>query len=1019
MTTRSKDVRPVAPTGESQGVWRSRGLNLWEPFTTARLALQRLRNTWPLLATVTLGMVVAVALLGAVPLYNDLVAEAKLQSALFAATPTDRNIQVDVVIPSLYGSSLSSVNAVVGADATHISQLVTAPTEYLDASRPFTLTKVNGRSVTTALPEYPATKGAQDLAMAFDYAQAGPHMKLLAGRLPRATTTATAPPEIIVTPALGAQPGTVLHFVDSAYAKFGFDARVVGVWTPKNPQDPFWNGRGFDTVTPPNLNNPPPPQYPILFTRAGFLGHLTYKLPDTQQTASIGALGMVAHYIYAINPSALTISQIPTQVDALTTFHSMLDGDVPGVGGASSVAFRSAVGDILASVANQLSLQTLPLDSVVAELMALALLFIFTMTGLLIESQAGEIATLKSRGASVTQVMVTYLTQGALAAVVAVVAGIGAAGGLSLLLVRYFVPLDGQVATIFTPAYAARSISPRDALIPALAGAGLGLLALAVAVWQAARRDALAFRRDQSGRDPRPPFWRQYYLDLGLALLCLVAYSMLATFGAQQTRSLLISLGHGSQTDLVEVLTPTLMLIAGALILQRALPWLTRAGAWLAARGRGATGMLAFSGAARAGGPFARLTLLLTFAVGLGLFGLTFRTTLAQGARDDARYFTGADERVVIKPQSEGTQSTLGYAAQFAHLPGAQSVAPLYRGVALTMPNQGSQNMDVLAVDPRDYAAAASEAWRADYASPSLPALMALLRHGERGAHAGEVGQPMVALVDPTLAATDHLQVGQRFMAQPQEAGEANSSSGVSFIVGAIVNDFPTLYDEYPAGYMIVDLNDYLGSLSNPALANYTTNGPNEFLLRTTPDAGQATARARALADPNFFVQTTYDARALTTTYRRDPLAAGVSGLLTLGALVAALLALVGVVAQAGVSAGQRKGQFAILRTLGVGSGALTRMLLIEQALIYLFGALGGLALGALLAVANLPFLATSSSTYLPPTPGVPSAQLAVNGQGSLIYLGALVGVCAVALIVVAVAAHMGGLGEALRVGED
>ncbi len=563
----------------------------------------------------------------------------------------------------------------------------------------------------------------------------------------------------------------------------------------------------------------------------------------------------------------------------------------------------------------------------------------------------------------------------------------------------------------------ARAVSLRDALIPAVIGAVLGVAALGLATWQAARMDTLAFRREQ-GRSERVPFWKRYYLDLGLALLCVAGYTELASFGSVGIRVQLSDKGSSAQADIVQLLAPTLLLLAGALLLQRALPWLLRLGAWLTARGRGATGMLAFAQVSRASDAFSRLTLLLTLAVGLGLFSLTFQTTIARGAQDNAYYLTGADERVSIMPQSEGTQSTLGYAAKFDKLPGVASATPLYRGVALTLPNQGGANVDVLGVDPATFAQTAT--WRSDYASQSLPALMGILAHAQHGAALGEAGSPMVALIDQTFANNLQAQVGSRFVLLPQEASQS-STSGVNFVVGAIVSDFPTLYDDYPAGYIIVDEPDYLAALENPNMANYgsTVNGPNDFLLRTSADPHAAALRAKALTDPNFFVQTVYDARALTTEYRADPLAAGMSGLLLLGALLAALLALVGVITQAGIAARQRQTQFAILRTLGLSEGALTRMLLLEQALVYLLGALSGIAIGALLAVASLPFLGFNTATYTPPVIGVPASLLAVNLNGSLLYLGALLVIFVAALVIAAGVARVTGLGRALRVGED
>ena len=143
------------------------------------------------------------------------------------------------------------------------------------------------------------------------------------------------------------------------------------------------------------------------------------------------------------------------------------------------------------------------------------------------------------------------------------------------------------------------------------------------------------------------------------------------------------------------------------------------------------------------------------------------------------------------------------------------------------------------------------------------------------------------------------------------------------------------------------------------------------------------------------------------------------TGLLLVGATLAALLALVALLSQAGAAARQRATQFAVLRTLGMGSGALLRMLLSEQTVIYITGVVGGLALSALLGFAALPFLSFSSAAYQPPVLGVPAPQLAVNLNGSVVFLLALVVMFAVALVLAGFVAQSAGLGKALRVGED
>ncbi len=256
--------------------WRGSG-GFASPFATIWLAAQRLGRSWRLLLAVELGMVIAVALLATAPFYGDLVASAQLQSTLASSPSYDRNIQIDETVAALDArQSHQSIDQTVKSAVTEtVGAIVSGPTEYLQTTRPLTLTEFNGKPIGEALPLYPASKGAEDLPMAFDYAQTLPYMKIYSGRLPR-ETGASVEPEVMVTPAMGVKPGAKLTFVDSQVPSLTYTVRVVGVWFPRNERDPFWNGLGFDTVVSTALNNPPPPEFPVLFTRATLTRMFTY-----------------------------------------------------------------------------------------------------------------------------------------------------------------------------------------------------------------------------------------------------------------------------------------------------------------------------------------------------------------------------------------------------------------------------------------------------------------------------------------------------------------------------------------------------------------------------------------------------------------------------------------------------------------------------------------------------------------------------------------------------------------------
>ncbi|HEV2235344.1 MAG TPA: FtsX-like permease family protein, partial [Ktedonobacterales bacterium] len=161
------------------------------------------------------------------------------------------------------------------------------------------------------------------------------------------------------------------------------------------------------------------------------------------------------------------------------------------------------------------------------------------------------------------------------------------------------------------------------------------------------------------------------------------------------------------------------------------------------------------------------------------------------------------------------------------------------------------------------------------------------------------------------------------------------------------------------------------------------------------------------------------DRRQIEQNIATNPIEVGMRGLLLLGAAVAAALALLGSVIQSALAARQRAVRFAVLRTLGMAGRQLTRLLLVEQLVIYAFGLLAGTLLGAVLALATLPFLQFGDTSLDPATLGVPSYVVAVDPLKIALFYGVLLVSVALALAAAAFYANAAGLGKALRLGED
>jgi putative ABC transport system permease protein len=991
-----------APPERDRVLWQGRRASL---FSSARLAAKRLGSSLRLLLAVGVGILVAVVLICTVPLYSGLVSNIQLQAAINGQPPVGRDVEVQVSGEQFSADLRRQEDSSVRPIGAQYLGAFTQPdvTNYLAAEN-MLLGALNARAFDLQDPN-----AAEVQFDAFDYAQARPHMRLSPGSvLPRPSQAGTtAPYDALITQQLADDEKVVIGDMLTAVQFGAHDkkivVRIVGIWSPLNPTDLFWNGRSFD-------RGGPTPIYPVLLDRDAF----------TQATSAIPTLSVTQAWVYYTISTHITTANMDTIAMDIGLLRTHLATSVTGPG--VSVIVIGDLDQTIHDVKSQLALLGLPLYVVVGQVVGLALLFVVAMAGLLVDAQSAEIATLKSRGASGTQLLGSYALQGLLLGLVAVAVGPWLAALLGLALIHSFVPAATVSAAGASNAYLTGLASPAAVLGPAVAGALLGVAAVIAAVQRAARLDVLAFRREQ-GRSTRLPFWRRYYVDVGLAIICALGYLELGQFGGVQMRQ---TLGQTTTSPLL-LAAPALLLLAGALLLLRVFPLLVSAGARAASRGRGATGVLAFAQVARSPAGPSRLALLLALGVGLGLFAITFDASLTRNGTDRAAYQVGADLRLTqntIEVPGDDTRIE----RQLTSQPGVVGLTPVYHNAVSTTVDEGFTTVDLVAIDPATWQpVAGATSWRSDYADASLDALVAGLRAHQLGAaaadRAGQTGagtsdHPIWALVSQTFASNLNVRVGDRFALDlPFEVATASF-----FQVGAIVRDFPTLYPgQAPGGFVVAGLNDALGAITVGDQGSAQQVGPNEYWLKLSTDPARRAALSGFLAHngSQLNIARVDDRRQLAASIASSPVQAGMRGLLTIGALIAAALAVLGSIVQSALVARQRLVQFAVLRTLGMLNRQLTNLLLGEQIVIYAFGLLSGTVLGLVLVTATLPYLQFSDTTINPAQLGVPPYLLAFDPVRMLQFYAVLLGAFVLGLLVAARVASTAGLGNTLRLGED
>ena len=376
------------------------------------------------------------------------------------------------------------------------------------------------------------------------------------------------------------------------------------------------------------------------------------------------------------------------------------------------VAVFTALDVVIKDYQSKLMFTQIPLFLIVSQIIVIILYYLVTVSNMLIERQAGEIALFRSRGASTWQIIGIYFSEGLL------ITAIGAAVGpflgafiFSLLgLTSAFSPLTGGG---LMPVRFSGSV-----LVLTGIAVTLCLLALLVPAIQAARRGVI-HQRQQSARPGGTPVWQRYYLDIVLLVFGGVLYWELKERGSLLT----LDIFGGMGMDPMLLITPLLLLMAVAIIFLRLFPFViglaTRASRYVS----NAPTVLGLWYMARNPVHYSRLILLLIMAASVGVFSATFLGTLERSYKERASYAAGSEIRLANLYEWNSPKGTLEQ--RYSDVPGIQTVSPAYRGGGAIGTMFTQTEATVLAVDP---ATLSGIVWyRNDFAGKPLSTVMGVL----------------------------------------------------------------------------------------------------------------------------------------------------------------------------------------------------------------------------------------------------------------------------------------------------
>ncbi|MCI0790957.1 MAG: ABC transporter permease [Chloroflexi bacterium] len=217
--------------------------------------------------------------------------------------------------------------------------------------------------------------------------------------------------------------------------------------------------------------------------------------------------------------------------------------------------------DALAEYDRRLFFSKIPMFIIMVLIAVVILYYVVTLSSLLVEQQRGEIAMLRSRGATSAQILTVFVLEGATISGVAIL--------VSPLLAATVISLLG-----LTPAFSGLSDAGRltvhvstGAYLMAALGGLLSFAALMIPAVQASRV-GVTRHRQEAARPDAQPFFQRFYLDVMLLVVSIFLFRQLTQQGS------IVATGIFGEVAINQVLlaVPAVILVAFALVMLRLFP---------------------------------------------------------------------------------------------------------------------------------------------------------------------------------------------------------------------------------------------------------------------------------------------------------------------------------------------------------------------------------------------------------------------------------------------------------------
>ncbi|MCL6557344.1 MAG: FtsX-like permease family protein [Firmicutes bacterium] len=640
----------------------------------------------------------------------------------------------------------------------------------------------------------------------------------------------------------------------------------------------------------------------------------------------------------------------------------------------------------------------LMLSALALPTLVLIFYYVLQTAGLIVEQRRGEIAMLRSRGASAFQLAMTFVVEWGLLACACLLCGpplgfflaqvVGASAGFLNFVDRRALPVSiNKEAFFYTFLLCLAMVCA--ATIPAI---------------RACRHTIVAYKQDQSRKSVKP-IWERFFLDL--LLLCAGVYGYRVLI--MQTRAVgeTAAGGTGRLIDPLLFIAPTLCALGGGLAILRVFPWLAALGERVVTRSRSVGWYTSLLEMSRNADRYRPLILLIVLTTSMGIFSSAIARTIDHNTRDRIYYAVGADlklteewHRFKITSAPAGTgggMPQISMAEDIDHpyeppfylhrqAPGVVAAARVQKTEAVEEVSAGGRKRidTVMAIDPAEFVRAA---WFRRDLTPRHPYyyLNVLAKY------------PQACLVSRGWLDQSGKHLGDTITLMLNR-------QRIDFVIAGTVDYWPTLYEDQ-GSFIIVNLN---------YVTEQSTIAPYEVWLKLAPEAKLARI-LKYLQSRGVIVREVYAAQQELIKARRDPQKMGLYGLLSIGFLVAVVMTVIGLFLHAFISVRHRMVQFGVLRAIGLSRRQLVVMLGLEQLWSVGLGLAAGTLMGQAIGILFVPFVRTAAAM----TETAPPFRVVISSADIAIIYLVLIPMLLAALVGLAVMLFKLQIHQAIKLGED